>query len=431
MDLLKNWFGKKGIEVINTETWETKKLGNLVMPESIDPRNAFILANSVPELFFPIDFYADRISKLRFFIAKDNGKEMANTELKRLVSNEMNPFFSFSDLIYAYVFSMYSEGNAYNYITNPFGGNPDPNNITRWDVLQPNMVSIEEFSNKSLLFETDYKGIIKKVDYCEDGAQERKLDVNSIHIHNVGAKRRKGYLTLADSMLMKANKSIDILLSVYSARYNIYANNGAAGYLSRKVSGSGNSSFESAIMDGSKRDEIIEDINSRHGLTGRRNLWGISGIPIEFVKTIASISELMPFDETLESSIKIASVYQIPPQLVPRKDNSTYDNQAESEQNVWDNALLSAAQGVCDNLTRMFGLSKYKMKVGFDASSVAALSATASKKESLLKAKIENLEALKRLNPNMDFSAEAMRLAKENGYNEIIEVEQQNNAIIE
>jgi hypothetical protein len=35
------------------------------------------------------------------------------------------------------------------------------------------------------------------------------------------------------------------------------------------------------------------------------------------------------------------------------------------------------------------------------------------------------------LNPNMDFSAEAMRLAKENGYNEIIEVEQQNNTIIE
>ena len=165
MDLLKNWFGKKGIEVINTETWETKKLGNLVMPESIDPRNAFILANSVPELFFPVDFYADRISKLRFFIAKENGKEMANSELKRLVSNEMNPFFSFSDLIYAYVFSMYSEGNAYNYITNPFGGNPGPNNITRWDVLQPNMVSIEEFSNKSLLFETDYKGIIKKVHY--------------------------------------------------------------------------------------------------------------------------------------------------------------------------------------------------------------------------------------------------------------------------
>src|SRR5574344_1360738 len=79
MDLLKNWFGKKGIQVINTETWETKKLGNLVMPESIDNRNAFILANSVPELFIPIDFYADRISKLRFFIAKENGKEMANT----------------------------------------------------------------------------------------------------------------------------------------------------------------------------------------------------------------------------------------------------------------------------------------------------------------------------------------------------------------
>ena len=51
---------------------------------------------------------------------------------------------------------------------------------------------------------------------------------------------------------------------------------------------------EAAIMDGSKRDEIINDINERNGLTGSRNIWGISGIPIEFVKTLATINELMP-----------------------------------------------------------------------------------------------------------------------------------------
>ena len=101
-----NWFGKRGVEVYDYDSdYQIKNIGNIVIPEKLTSKNAFLLANSVSEIFFPVDFYADRISKLRFIITNKSGREVTSSELNRLISDEINPLFSFSDLVYNYVFS--------------------------------------------------------------------------------------------------------------------------------------------------------------------------------------------------------------------------------------------------------------------------------------------------------------------------------------
>ena len=301
-----------------------------------------------------------------------------------------------------------SEGKAINYLGIPsiYSGNPSVSNIERWDVLQPNLVNIDEYTNVSILNVSSWNEMIRKAYYDGGGIMRNNLTIDNLIIHNYGLKRRSTSYVLAQSPLWNANKSIDTLLSVYSARYNVYANNGAAGYLSRKVSGTSgqNAAFEAAIMDGSKRDDIIKDINERHGLTGRRNIWGISGVPIEFVKTLASIRDLMPFEETLEDSIKIAAVFQIPPVLVPRKDQSTYDNQENAERNVWENALLSMAKTVSNNLTKMFGIDKTGNQIMFDTSNVSALTENQQELEELTSKKLDNIQKLKNINPEIDIT---------------------------
>lgn len=398
-----NWFGKRGVEVYEyDQTYDIKNIGNIVIPEKLTNKNAFTLANSVSEIFFPVDFYADRISKLRFFIANKSGREVFSSELNRFVDNRINPLFSHSDLIYQYVFSLLSDGNVFNYLGVPsIYKNINPSTIERWDVLQPNMVMIDENTNLSILNLSNWNEAIKRAYYDEGGYQRKEIEIEKLSIHNYGLKRKSDSLILSQSPLWNANKSIDTLLSVYSARYNVYVNNGAAGYLAKKQNTSG-ASFETSLMDGNKRDEILKDINERNGLTGKRNLWGISGVPIEFVKTLATISELMPFDETLEDSIKIASVFQIPPVLVPRKDQSTFDNQANAEKNVWENGLLAMAKTVCENLTKMFGLGKYGNQIMFDASNVSVLLQNQSEKEDLTAKQIVNMEKMKQLNPELD-----------------------------
>jgi len=402
---LKWWFGKRGVDVKEVDSYEVKSVGSLIVPESLTNKNAFILANSVAEMYFPVDFYADRISKLRFFIANKAGREIVNSELNRFVSDSINPLFSFSDLVYQYVFSLYSDGNAINYLGVPSIYNkPSVSTIERWDVLQPNLFEIDEYSNQSILNISSWNDMIRKAYYCDGSNGRGELDVDNLVINNYGLKRRSDSNVLASSPMWGANKSIDVLLSVYSARYNVYANNGAAGYLAKKQSASSGTSLDTAIanMDGSKRDDIINDINERNGLTGRRNIWGISGVPIEFVKTLASIRDLMPLDETLENAVKIASVFQIPPVLVPRKDQSTYDNQENAEANVWENALLSAAKTISGNLTKMFGIDKTGNQILFDISSVSALVENEIESEDLTAKKLENIKKLKEIKPELE-----------------------------
>lgn len=399
-DNVKYWFGKSGVDVYDLQDdYEIKQLGALIVPERLTDKNAFTLANSVTELFFPIDFYADRISKLRFFIQNSKGEEI-KTELNRLISNEINPLYSFTDLIYNYVFSLLADGNAINYLGIPnIYKSIAPETIERWDVLQPNMVTLQEANNVSSLNVKSWNELIKSAKYDENAIKTTQLEVQNLVIQNYSTRRKANSLVLAKSPLFAVNKSIDVLLAVYSARYNVYANNGAAGYLAKKVSKQ--ETYEEMVLTGDQHDQILKDINNRNGITGRKNIWGISGVPIEFVKTLATISELMPLEETLENAIKIAAIFQIPPVLVPRKDQSTYDNQENAEVMVWENGLLSMANTVCDNLTRMFRLGKYG-KIAFDTDNVSALVSNESDDQDLIMKKLSNLDKIKTLNPDID-----------------------------
>lgn len=384
--------------------YDVKSIGSIVVPEKLTDSNAFILANSVAEIFFPIDFHADRISKLRFYISNSSGREYPNSELNRFIKS-INPIYSFSDLVYQYVFSLLADGNANNYLQTPsIYKKPSVNSIERWDVLRPDLLSVEEYTNLSMLDLVDYVSAIKKAEYNES-LKSKLLKLDNLKIHNYSTRKRDNSIILSKSPLFSANKSIDTLMAVYSARYNVYANNGSAGYLTSKAVGlNANSQLEAVIASQPKRQSILDDINNRNGLTGRRNIWGISGTPLEFVKTLATISELEPFEETLESKIMIASVFQIPPVLVPRKDQSTYDNQADAERNVWENSILSLVSTVCENLTKLFMLNTTGYKIAADIESVRSLTQNEVEKEDLNTKKLANLEKLKSLNQDLDIT---------------------------
>lgn len=394
-ETVKYWFGRTGGEVYDVSTdYDIKNIGTLVLPEKLSDKNAYTLACAVAEIYFPVDFYADRISKLRFYIANKQGKEIASSELSRLISNDINPLFTFSDLVYQYVFSLLGDGNAINYLTVPSTYSTiAPSTIQRWDVLAPNQVTLQEYNNLSTLNVKSLSEIVKRITYDEHGIRTQELPVDRVVIHNYSTRRKQNSMVLAKSPLWGANKSIDTLLAVYSARYNVYANNGAAGYLAKKVSGNRNTQFEEAIMDGNRRQDILDDINNRNGVTGRRNIWGISGVPIEFVKTLATISELLPFEETLEDSIKIAGLFQIPAVLVPRKDQSTFSNQQTAEVTVWENGLLAMATTVCENLAKMFRFPS-NTTIRFDTSNVSALKENEMQQEQLNTIKMQNYGTL-------------------------------------
>jgi hypothetical protein len=381
--------------VSNDSAYDATTVGTIDIPDKLTDTNAFTLANTVAEIYFPIDFIADRISKLRFFIADKNGTEIGKTELNRFIT-DINPLYSFSELVYQFVFSYLADGNVIKYLGVPSAlGKATVNNITRLDILEPSLVDLREYDNISILDVNSLNELIYTAKYYDAGVNGKSLIVDNLSITNIDSTRRAtastysgrvGSLLLSKSPLFKCYRSVNNLLATYSARYNVYVNNGAAGYLVRKT-GAGNVLGD--IADGLTRKEMIKDINDRNGITGARNLWGISSVPMEFINTLADIQKLMPFEETLEDSIKIAGVFQIPPELVPRKDQSTFSNKNTSERSVWENAIMSISDMVAEDLTKTFFIDKTGNKIMCDYSTVSSLNESEKDAADSIKSKVE------------------------------------------
>lgn len=410
MGLLEKLLGKdtKPLNIYEDSylTTEITKVGTLEIPDKLCDDNAFTLANTVSELYQPIDFLADRASKLRFYIADKNGNEVTNTELNRFITN-INPLYSFADMFYQSIFSYLADGNILHYVTVPTSyKNVSVNNISRIDILQPNMIELREYTNLSMLTIQKMNDFIRELKYCDTTAQSTVLNPLRLSVYNYDLTRKENSNVLAKSPLFKSYRSINNLLATYSARYNVYVNNGSAGWLSKKTSSAG---MESIIGD---RNEIVKDIQNRNGLTGNRQLWGISSTPIEFVNTLIDIQKLMPFEETLEDSIKIAATFQIPANLVPRKDQSTFNNQLEAERSVWENTLMSLVDSTCSYFTKSFTLDKSGYQIKADYSTVSALKENQSVQEDVTAKQIANLKLMKELNPELDITQQINKLSE-------------------
>lgn len=394
----------KKVDIVDSlkeeNTWKEERIGNIEFPDKLTDCNAFMLANTVSEIYFPIDFIADRISKLRFYIADKAGKEIENTELNRFITS-INPLFSFSDLTYQAIFSYLSDGNMIAYRTVPASyKNASLASISRVDLIQPTELTMTECTNLSKMNIKSWNELIKTARYTYNTGFGDVLNPMNLIISGIDSTRQSNSMILARSPLYKALRPINNLLAVYSARYNVYVNNGMAGIISRRVTGA-NGGLSEAVMPKDKK-AIEADLNT-YGLTGNRNRYGIKGItgvPIEFIKTIASIQELLPFEETLEDSIKISGVFQIPSGLVPRKDQPTFDNVAEQERSVWENAIMSIADSFGEYWANVCLLDKAGYQVKPDYSTVSCLEANKTQTETAIKMKLDNLKLLKEIAPD-------------------------------
>ena len=382
--------------VEHSSDYDIERVGSIQIPDSLRDDNAFNLASTVAEIYTPIDFLADRASKLKFFIADKNGNPVSN-ELNRFLT-DINPLYTFSDLFYQAVFSYLADGNLYLYQNVPsLYKTANSNNIARIDVLNPNFISFNEYTNLSKLDIIKPTDFIKKVEY-NDG-KRKDLDKEKLFIFGYDWSVRDNSNILCKSPLFKSYRSINNLLATYSARYNVYANNGSAGYISKK---SNPKNELEETLNPIDREAILKDIESRNGITGKRHIIGISSVPIEFINTLADIQKLMPFEETLEDSIKIAGTFQIPANLVSRKDQSTFDNQREAERSVWENTLMSVVDTVAGYFTKAAAMKDYSIKA--DYSTVSALTENEIEKENLITAKLDNLAKAKALDPNFNTS---------------------------
>ena len=314
--------------------------------------NAYELACNVAEIFVPIDAIADRASSVPYLLRNKKTLEIYEPKgnLKRLIDNP-NPFDRLSNIVYKSVFSELASGESFVYTKTPESiKNPTIDNISNIWVLKPNVtesVIKKEVGNPFLMKSKEEMIAYYKTFFL----YKHKIEPRYIlHRATLGIEQNGK----ACSPLLATERNVNNILAVYQARYNVYAKNGNGGILSKAPS-SANSSIQEAI-DPVSRDQILQDLQSRNGLTGNKNFIGISSIPLQFVKTLGTIAELQPFEETEENAIKIAGIYGVDPEIIPRRGSSTFTNKKDAEKALWQNVVKSICEDMANDLDKIFYL---------------------------------------------------------------------------
>lgn len=353
-------------------------LDGLVHP-SVADNNFLEMFKTIPEVFWPIDYIAKRISEAHFDLkrTKDDSIVWCNRLGADKILKQPNPIMTWRELVYQHFVYKLTTGNAF--FRAAMGETITPDAIkfqwcdNYWE-LPANLVQVKpmEYSYGVPVFGiATIDELIKG--YTLDLGEYNGLTIPHYQIwHDRDGipelLKGNGYLK-ADSRLKSQKKPIANLLAVYEARNVIYLKRGALGFIvAQKEDPTG-----TVALEPSEKTELVNTVNANYGLGEGKSPYGITDIPINFVRTNLSIAELQPFEETLEDAIKIASVFGIPSVLVPRKDQSTFSNQDTAEKSVYTSTIIPAAKRFCEALTTFLGLEEKGLYLDCDFSDVACL----------------------------------------------------------
>lgn len=354
------------------------------------------LFNNVPEVFWPIDFIASRIAGADFVLKKvkddtvvwQNGSGVG--KYVNSILTRPNAFMSFREIVYQHFVYRFTTGNAY--MRAAMAENLKDASKYMWCTnyweLPADKVQMETFDRNVRLFDIAMKEEV--IDYYRlNYGTYGMMRIPTWQVWHDRDGMPKWSTTndalKSESRLSAQSKPISNLIAVYEARNVIYVKRGGIGFLTNlKKDDTGN-----VALTDSEKKELLEEHFKNYGLKKGQYPYGFSNSPLSFVRTNLSISELQPFDETLYDAITIAAAFGIPSVLVPRKDQSTFSNQATAEKTVYSGTVIPLAKQFCKDFTSFLGLEEKGYYIDCDFSRVDCLQ-TGMKEAEEVKQKIND-----------------------------------------
>lgn len=339
--------------------------------------NFIELYKNIPEISFPINFIAARVASGKFQLKKlsDDSVVFNNKEINQFFYRP-NPMQSFEQFISMHVLYKKLTGNSY--IKAAMNGSIDTKEVWKWcstywvlpaPHVQPEIpYYVPLYSNRPINeMITGYKLSIS----ADNEVINPKLILHS---------RETSLLDnpiLGESRLLSQRKPISNLIAVYEARNIIYTKRGALGmFVSKKQDETG-----TVPLTAPESDSIRKEYEKTHGITGDKSPVGVIGVASDFIKMNMSIAELEPFKESLVDACSIAGAFEIPSDLVPREDHSTYSNQEGAESTAYTRCIIPEANLIAKELTYFLGLENSGMYIDVDYSDVDCLKAGRKKEE--------------------------------------------------
>lgn len=370
---------KPELRSFDDDAWRHHLMCEIASPYVAD-RNYLTLFQTVAEVFFPIDFIARRIAGAHFEIKSYKDDSIVYCSGRSPKSNRLNAILQapnclqrWSEFVYQHIVYKLATGNGFvrAAMSETFKDKPKWEWCTNfwsipssWMTVVPTSIS----SGIPLFGIAKLDEIVGRYELRRSGSTLIKIPTFQVWHDRDGMPEllntTSSNFLKSKSRLEAAHKAISNLIAVYEARNVIFVKRGAIGYIVAKKDGG---ELGAQAMKPEEKRALVEELNGKYGLGERQMPIGVTDTPIEFIKINASIQELQPFEETLLDAITIAGLFGIPDVLVPRKDHSTFSNQAVAEKSVYCGTIIPMAKRFCEELTLFLGLdiSGYYIDVNF------------------------------------------------------------------
>ena len=359
----------------NTRERSSQLVRQIAATPYVANANFVTLFNTVPEVYWPVNYIASRAAGAKYLLKRfeDDSVVWDNDTINRLLVKP-NAFESWYRTLWKHFAYKLVTGNSYikAAMSDAFTG---AKTLYKWCdryvTLEEPYVQIEYNQPMGDIYGVSDIVDVVKCYYHDYGTFTRRAIAPQCVFHDVDDTFGfyNGDPLKAKSRLMAVLKAISNLIAVYEARNVIYVKRGGLGWLVSETT----DEMGSRSLTQSEKKQILDEADKMYGFGEGKYPYGISDVKLSFVRTNLSISDLQPFDETLADAVIIAGIYGIPPVLIPRKDQSTYANQANAEKAVYSSVIIPLVQRFCQEFTNFLGLDQDGLYLDADFSSVDCL----------------------------------------------------------
>lgn len=342
--------------------------------------NLVKLFGSISEIFSPIDTIVSRAVSGQFVFRKESNDEIIyDNPLLNNFLERPNPFQSLPELLYEMMVYYYINGGGLMYGNMPstLAGDLSLEKAMNFWALPTNKITFEMADRIKLFSATAVEDVIQRYTLEKGTTNETPFDTKKVlYIRDGSGIDWKDKKIKPRSRLLSAQKAIANLIAVYEARGVIYLKRGAMGMW---VSAKSDNSGKMALMESEKK-AARKDMDEYYGLHHKKDLVGITSIPVEFVRTNMSIQEMMPFEETQADASAIYAVVKVPDVMMPGNKDSTFDNYRTAEISVYRNIAIPLAKFFCQRISSFLNIPGIYLDVTFDH--IEVLQADKDKKSS-------------------------------------------------
>ncbi len=389
MDLVRDDKGAVAGAIPTYSLGSIDKYVDLVFQNNHRLQNLVFIYENIPEIQFPINYLTSRIINGKFTVKRwDNDtvvwSETATSPKDKIVGEKMKKFFSnpnplqtFKELVKQYFTFKFLVGDAFIYAA----GLPISKQLFEvcdnfW-VLPAQSIEIDYGTTPVLFWSKRDYNVIRKFK-LNSGYGRGEFDPKLVlHCKDFESLEIGSNYFYGKSRLTAHKYPVANLCAVYEARNVIYTKRGAIGAI---VNEKKDADTFIPLTDPEKKD-IRDEFNSTYGLEQKKDPVAIIDVPVKYINFAMSIQDLQPFEETLADASVIAGAYNIDSVLIPRKDQSTFNNLKEAEAKVYTSTIIPEAVDFCEKLSQFLGLNEFGYYIDVCYDHVEVLADALIKKE--------------------------------------------------